>query len=93
MVIILCCLNLAFIYFIHVFYKALFFIVASSLFTIKLFNSEVITEYLKGYFGGDFYYVDLCNTDDISIIEIYSMIKECEQVGFHSLHYKFAKRY
>nr|XP_017247223.1 PREDICTED: uncharacterized protein LOC108218678 isoform X3 [Daucus carota subsp. sativus] len=48
-----------------------------------------MTDEPRTYVGGDIDYIDFCNADQISLIEIFSMLKEIEvEGGFHVLWYK-----
>lgn len=55
------------------------------MFTLKLYHDGVVTENPKGYAGGGFSYIDRCNVNMISLIEIISMLKE---FGCSVLYYK-----
>lgn len=58
-------------------------------FTLKIFHGGKMTDEPRTYVGGDIDYIDFCNADQISLIEIFSMLKEIEvEGGFHVLWYK-----
>ena len=53
---------------------------------LKIFHGGKMTDEPKLDVGGDIDYIDFCNTDQISLIEIYSMFKEIDvEGGFHVL--------
>ena len=58
------------------------------MFTIKLFYGGVFRENPKRYVGGTFSYVDCCDVDKVSILEITAMLRECGVFGYSQLYYK-----
>ena len=57
-------------------------------FTLKIYHGADWVDNPRAYVGGTVDFFDFCNADQISIIEIYSMLKEVDEFGFHQLWYK-----
>lgn len=57
------------------------FVPDDELFTIKLFYDGEMEGNCKNYTGGLVAYVDFCDSDQISLLEINSMLKECGARG------------
>ena len=80
-----------------VFYVCLFVVVHgvlgnNDLFTIKLHFGGHLTSNPGSYVGGSFKYVDKCDVDEISMLELYSMLTDCGvDAGFADLFYKLPK--
>ncbi|WOG86677.1 hypothetical protein DCAR_0205894 [Daucus carota subsp. sativus] len=64
----------------------------NDLFTIKLHFGGHLTSNPRSYVGGSFKYVDKCDVDEISMLELYSMLTDCGvDAGFADLYYKLPK--
>lgn len=50
-------------------------------FSIKLFYGENLVEYPKNYVGGSVVFFDSCNVDEVSMLELNSMLKEVGVFG------------
>ncbi|KAL1809935.1 hypothetical protein ACET3Z_026925 [Daucus carota] len=61
------------------------------MFTIKLFYGGGFREHPKRYVGGGFTYVDFCDVDKISILEITAMLRDCGVFGYSELYYKLPR--
>ena len=57
-------------------------------FTLKIYHGSNWVDNPRSCVGGTVDYFEFCNADQISIIEIYSMLKEVIEFGFHQLWYK-----
>lgn len=57
-------------------------------FSIKLFHGGVWTENPKRYNSGFVEYFDFCNVDEMSLLELFEMVKECGGFGCNELWYK-----
>lgn len=61
------------------------------MFSIKLLHGGHFEENLKQYSGGQFHYIDICDMDNMSIIELISMLKECGEIWAYTFNYKWPK--
>ncbi|KAL1832140.1 hypothetical protein ACET3Z_001791 [Daucus carota] len=57
-------------------------------FTLKIYHGGKWVDNPRAYVGGTADFFDFCNADQIIIIEIYNMLKEVDEFGFHQLWYK-----
>lgn len=58
-------------------------------FSIKLFHGGIMNENPRNYVGGSVDYVDFCNVDQMSMLEIYGMLNEVGyKGGYFNIWYK-----